>query len=70
MYKSHEDNGNNFGWCVDARVILGRTHVKSVAEERKQELQVFLHELLSLAAEIAEVGWTSLYFINSTGARG
>ena len=30
--------------------------MKSVAEERKQELQVFLHELLSLAAEIAEVG--------------
>ena len=39
------------------RVIIGRTHIKSVAEERKLDLQAFLRELLTLASEIAEVGY-------------
>ena len=37
------------------RVILGRTHVKTVAETRKAELEGFLQELIKLAAEISEV---------------
>ena len=37
------------------RVILGRTHVKSVAEERKLELELCLKDLLILSPEISEV---------------
>ncbi|ELT97555.1 hypothetical protein CAPTEDRAFT_183515 [Capitella teleta] len=36
------------------KVLLGRTHVRSVAETRKQELDAFLKQLLLLASEIAE----------------
>ena len=37
------------------RVLLGRTHVKTVAETRKSELDHFLNKLLQLASEISEV---------------
>ena len=40
--------------------------MKSVAEERKLELQVFLRDLLNLAPEVAEVNKTEIlsYFIS------
>lgn len=38
------------------RVLLGRTHVQTVAEARKAELDAFIKHLFTLAAEIAEVG--------------
>ena len=33
---------------------MGRTHVRTVAQARKAELETFLHSLLHLAAEISE----------------
>ena len=40
---------------LSCRVLLGRTHVKCVAEERKVELEVFLHHLVRLAPEVSQV---------------
>ena len=36
-------------------MFLGRTHIKSVAEERKGEVEEFLRFLFRLAPEIAQV---------------
>ena len=44
------------------RVILGRTHVRSVAEERREELEHFLQQLLSLAPEISECDLIYTFF--------
>ena len=35
--------------------LVGRTHVKQVAEKRKNELDVFLRQLLAMPAEISLV---------------
>ena len=44
------------------RVILGRTHIRTVADERRAELELFLQELLKLASEISECDLIYTFF--------
>lgn len=37
------------------RFQMGRSHIKTVAEARKQEMEKFLHELWRKAPEVCEV---------------
>ena len=37
------------------RVLLGRSHIKAVAENRRMEIERFLQELLSGSAEVTHV---------------
>jgi len=37
------------------RVVIGRAHVRTVAEARKAELEQFLKYLLKLSPELAQV---------------
>ena len=41
--------------CCGCRVVLGRAHVRTVAETRKAELEQFLKYLLRLSPELAQV---------------
>ena len=43
-----------YNGCV-FRVILGRSHIKAVAENRKTEIEKFLHELFITSPEISHV---------------
>jgi len=45
------------------RVVIGRAHVRTVAETRKVELEQFLKYLLKLSPELAQVR-RSLLIIN------
>lgn len=40
---------------VMIRFQMGRSHIKTVAEARKQEMEKFLHELWRKAPELCEV---------------
>jgi len=48
-------------WLVCHRVVLGRAHVRTVAETRKAELEQFLKYLLKLSPELAQVSCWSLF---------
>ncbi len=37
------------------RVLIGRTHVHTVAEARKAEVEKFLKQIVNLANEVSEV---------------
>ncbi|CAH1786121.1 unnamed protein product [Owenia fusiformis] len=39
---------------LPGKILLGRTHIKTVAEKRKMELENFMRELLLLAPEISQ----------------
>ena len=54
----HYRNMNKF---LFSRIYFGRTHIKTVAEARKIELEKFLLQLLNLAPEISEV-WLCFLF--------
>ena len=43
------------GFTLHYRVIWGRSHIKTVAEARKREIETFLQDLLKKAPEICEV---------------
>ncbi|XP_013408190.1 phosphatidylinositol 4-phosphate 3-kinase C2 domain-containing subunit alpha-like [Lingula anatina] len=47
---------------LQGRVLMGRTHVKSVAKRRKIELEHFLRELLQMATEISECDLVYTFF--------
>lgn len=42
-------------FAICSRVLLGRSHIKAVAENRRAEIERFLQELMSASAEIAHV---------------
>lgn len=48
-------HGNKADNSADFRVLLGRSHIKAVAENRRTEIERFLQELMSGSAEVAHV---------------
>jgi len=44
-----------YWWLMCYRVVLGRAHVRTVADTRKAELEQFLSYLLHLSPELAQV---------------
>ena len=45
------------------RVILGRSHIKAVAENRKTEIEKFLGELFQTSPEISHVSKVSTFWV-------
>ena len=44
------------------RVLIGRTHVKTVAEARKSEVEKFLKQIVDLANEVSECDLVYTFF--------